>query len=461
MGACKKKGIIKSGMKERIFSRILLVKSKFKTTAINEITACVLVFFLPILKPHHYSYILALSFLANFIKLKSQGNKFKFQNTVKFIPFFLYFFASVVGLFFSADIRRSLADLEKHLYYLIIPFLLLITGIQFGSNSRMNLMISFVLGNVITILICLFFAAKRNFDINEFALIIPEVYSYHDLGLLFDLHATYFGIYVNFSIVILFELFFNFKKIKLLTFLGSLTLLLMTISLLQSRIVFLTLIFLIFFLCFHHHKNFKLRFSIINLFLLGFITIILISVMFLKGNLSTRLNEILNFNKNDLVGSSSENGVSQRVFLWERSAEAIVRSPIYGYGTGGDIEALKESMEIYLNDSTNKLTKKQKDGIEPFMTLKLNSHNQFLTDVLMFGLFGGLILIFIIINGLVFALRNRDFSFLLFLLIIALSCLTESILARQKGIAFFTLYYCIFFAQKTESQTPIPQIKIE
>jgi len=81
--------------------------------------------------------------------------------------------------------------------------------------------------------------------------------------------------------------------------------------------------------------------------------------------------------------------------------------------------------------------------------LEYDPHNQYLQTWLELGL-AGLFALLLCIFAPLFR-PNVEQSYVAFILIFSLMCLTESIGERQKGIVFFTLFQSLFLAFEKKS----------
>lgn len=120
---------------------------------------------------------------------------------------------------------------------------------------------------------------------------------------------------------------------------------------------------------------------------------------------------------------------NERYYAWKCSIEAVnIKSIWFGYGTGDDLDVLRGCYEGYRRNYV------------------LNSHNIYFSSLIKNGILGLLSLFFIIIQGF----KSNKIEYTTFSLIILFIGLTESILERQKGIIFFTLFCTLIL---TELQT--------
>jgi O-antigen ligase len=75
---------------------------------------------------------------------------------------------------------------------------------------------------------------------------------------------------------------------------------------------------------------------------------------------------------------------------------------------------------------------------------KKNFHNQYIQVFSELGLIGFVFLILILFLNLKNALKNKDFIHITFAILMISLFLTESFLWRQRGVVFFTVFYCLF-----------------
>jgi O-antigen ligase len=149
-------------------------------------------------------------------------------------------------------------------------------------------------------------------------------------------------------------------------------------------------------------------------------------------------NERIKYSIDDL----SEKGVAgtfthdARYYIWNAAIGVIREHPFAGVGTGNATTELKK--EFLGRGYTN--------GYYD----NLNAHNQFLEIMLENGIPG--ILIFISILGYMayIAVRERNLLLLLFLIMMTVFFMFESLLNRLAGVAFFPFITFLFLYMKTE-----------
>jgi O-antigen ligase len=77
-----------------------------------------------------------------------------------------------------------------------------------------------------------------------------------------------------------------------------------------------------------------------------------------------------------------------------------------------------------------------------------NFHNQYLQTFGEIGIFGFLLLFFLLASPFILSIRNKDYLAMSFLIIVGASFLTESMLERQAGVAFISFFYTLLIILK-------------
>jgi O-antigen ligase len=108
-----------------------------------------------------------------------------------------------------------------------------------------------------------------------------------------------------------------------------------------------------------------------------------------------------------------------------------------------------------INTSDRKVTQvAQKDntlynGWEGVPYNRLNFHNQYMEAYADLGFLGLTLIVLLVLYNLKKGLQNKYFIHIAFAILMISLFLTESFLWRQKGVVFFTLFYCLFNSLKT------------
>jgi O-antigen ligase len=137
--------------------------------------------------------------------------------------------------------------------------------------------------------------------------------------------------------------------------------------------------------------------------------------------------------------SKEQNSTSIRLNIWKISADLISEHPVLGVGTGDLKEELVRKYEEY--------------NYEYGIRTRISPHNQVLHTAVILGLLGVLSLLLMLGGAFVLAWKNRDWLYLLFIVIVFLNCMTESILERQAGILFFAFMNSLFASRYIGSRS--------
>ncbi len=152
------------------------------------------------------------------------------------------------------------------------------------------------------------------------------------------------------------------------------------------------------------------------------------------------------------VKNHSEKAFSEpRIKRWQCAVALIKKAPVWGYGTGDEMVALKPE---YLKH--NLVLSYQYD---------LDAHSTYLSDLLKHGFVGLFIIVSMFIYFLVLAIQGKDFLYTAFLIILLVGFFTENILDINKGIFYFgffnTLFgYQILFERRHPLKVIAPTVKL-
>ncbi|HEX7458525.1 MAG TPA: O-antigen ligase family protein, partial [Ginsengibacter sp.] len=167
--------------------------------------------------------------------------------------------------------------------------------------------------------------------------------------------------------------------------------------------------------------------------LLYFITSLAISLLAILvitqiGSLKKRY---INDLENDLSDYTNPGDQSEsRMLRWGLEWQLIQQSPLIGYGSGAEINILKDK---YFE---NKFYKSY--------LVELNAHSQYLSSLIKAGIPGLLLFIYVLYYGFTIAIIRKDFIFLSFMIILSIVSVSENILDLNKGVFFYAFFYSLF-----------------
>jgi len=90
------------------------------------------------------------------------------------------------------------------------------------------------------------------------------------------------------------------------------------------------------------------------------------------------------------------------------------------------------------------MKKYKKYNLQNAIVNNYDSHNQYLAYGIKGGVFGLVFFLIAVFYSLSIAIKNKSFIYLSFILLFAISCLTEDVLESNKGIFFFAFFNTFF-----------------
>lgn len=354
-------------------------------------------------------------------------------------PFFFYFMWIGLGILYSPDKASGLFTWEKKISYWALP-MIAITGKRLSPEFFSFLKRSFVYSCFLIVIICLSASAYHYsngttnaiFDFNSyenFLQLHPDAspawsrFSYIQLVQHVGLHPTYFSMYLAFCIVILLSENFSSQRERIVHLVIGLVISAFII-LLSSRSAIIALLISIFYLALVRMKEMSAK-SIVVITGVAFLFI-----LFLWINPVSRFRlfeEPFTTSYHVDTTTTDWNSVNYRLLEWSGSWSIIKQHFIMGVGTGGWYASMTDFYAHF-----NKTT----------IGLEHNAHNQYLQAWMENGLAGIVAFMFCLLVP--FFYEKPAASYISFLIIFSVMCLTESIGERQKGIVFFTLFQSLF-----------------
>jgi O-antigen ligase len=304
---------------------------------------------------------------------------------------------------YSSDTKEALAALERRIPFLILPLSVFIMPLS--RRNIETIFLTFILSVVLCCIITLFLTTI--YFVNH-----PEEY-YLEKALWYlpqpiNFHAPYLALFLAISNILCFY-FFRERKRKFVIILAFIINNLFLI-LISSRTALLTnWIFIIGVSSYYFYQRKGIAVTLLNLLVIG---TILVFSYFNVPYLHTKLSKL----------TETAYGVNQRTVSAKAALEVFQSSPLWGVGLG-DIQA--------------ELNQRLSDG----KYVNYNVHNQYLHELMTYGLVGFSCFLVIFMVGYQKAISHLDIPFLLFLTTFLMLFLTEVILARYKGIMVFSLFY--------------------
>ena len=395
------------------------------------------------------SFFLLLFFFRVLLTIKSSNFKVDFN----LFPLILFYFLMVLSFFWSIEKELTTNALSKEITLLIIP-LCIFSAKEFLITNK-NKILGYYSYSIVIFTIFFLLKALYNYSITQNI----NVFFYHDL-VSKDLNAIHVSVFVSMAFF-----YFLMRDIKK-TSDYILTVYLFTFLLLLSSkiIIFTTLILVLVYFFFYSKSANRMRLRNLILMVtlaLGFLFFGKIKEKALfefkikaesnightvinKDNIGSNIISMKEawcnekFNQTDYFSGSSFRVYQARLFLEFLKEENIFWT---GFGLNASYKKLEEK-GIYYNIFQGN------NEVEGYQ--KKNFHNQYIQVFAELGIFGFLILILILFFNLKNAIKHKDFIHIVFAVLMISLFLTESFLWRQRGVVFFTLFYCLFNTIKKE-----------
>ena len=427
-------------MKDKLFAITFLQTSK-EGNSYDLSFFCLLLLICTIPLPNLVNnVIVGIMVLYSFFKWKKRKSYF----TKEIIFPILLFVWMAISCVWSIDFSGSLNALPKESFLILFPFC---CAIIFVHNKGLlikyySISISFY------VLFFLIKAIFRFFTENNTA-----VFFGHEL-VTKELNAIHFSAFVSVAFF-----YFLTKANKVIKDYLQLILLIVFLLLLNSKSIILTDIVLIGLYFFFYSKSAN-KMRLRNIFLL--VSLLFSFVFFNKIREKIEFEFQLHKENNightvipkEIVGeriismkeawendkfeqSDFFSGASFRVYQFRMFLEIMKEENVLlqGLGLNASYKKLEEKGEKYNVFKGNETT----EGYQ-----KKNFHNQYIQIFAELGLIGFILLVLILFTNLKNALNNKDFIHIAFAILMISLFLTESFLWRQRGVVFFTAFYCLF-----------------
>lgn len=355
----------------------------------------------------------------------------------------LFWLLHLIGVLYSLNWQYGLLDVQQKLSFVIFP-IILITFTHSKLFNVNNILKVFLAGSFISAIICLSNAFYNSFSFVSNHLVfnpIPHDAEFDNYfkytRLAFIHHPSYLSMYFTFSIAILFK-FIKEKKNNLIVILPYIVLIVfftIFIFFLSSRAniiaLILTLLSGVIWLITNRIK-WVLGFGLIGI--VGVLGLVLILSFNNGSNFINKFKEDLFFNLNPRKSQFS-NAYDMRFYIWQSIPDVMSKNIVFGYGTGDFHNALNQEYT--------------KRNLVSAAQMDYNAHNQFLESLVSLGLVGLVFMLALIAYPTYYLIkRENQFIPILFIVIIVINFLAESMLSRIAGILFFSLFYSLFFCFK-------------
>jgi O-antigen ligase len=336
------------------------------------------------------------------------------------------FFVSVLGTIYTINRHEAFNEWGKQITILVFPLLFCFNPIDLKKYRPQLLMWFAVVCAVTTVyLYANAFVVIAHYNLPVLT-IFSNYFTNHNFSDPIGMHATFFSMQVLLSLVFVLSALIKEQKfyIKLFCLLCSLVLILGLIQLCSKSIFVVLIIALNLVLPWFLLQGSKRRkFILISLPLS---VLLMVGISASDAFRDRYIDEL----KNDLSKSPFEATKDTRMERWDVSLELIKKSPVIGYGSGSEIGLLQDGFF-------------QKKLFDSYLK-NLNTHSQYLSFLLKSGIIGLLIYLLTLAFGFTLSLRQNDFIFFTFMMLIAIVSVSENLLDVDKGIFFYAFFFSFF-----------------
>ena len=339
------------------------------------------------------------------------------------IAFVLLYLLHLLSIFYTENSSEGWNDLRLKISFLLLPFFML--TVQFiYKEQRLVIIKLFAVLMMLMALTDLTHAYLQYLVSGN-----QETFYYIHLPYLLASKVHYVAWYYSFAIFVSIDHLMSSNSNRALWFLGLL-ILLFSLILLSSRAFILAFI-VVFILSFLKWFKTVKASSLMWAKILSIAALFIFFLVFLPST-NLRLNDTF-VELQKMFGYDTPKQTNPRVFIWSYGADVVAKNPIFGLGVGDAKEELSlalESCDAMFWDGEQNV---------PIQKKNYNFHNQFMQTWAEVGIFGFLLLLFIMIHP--FMLKNSHPLFLIFIGLTFIGCLTESMFERQAGVVLFAFMY--------------------
>jgi O-antigen ligase len=358
-----------------------------------------------------------------------RNNKFfdnKKSHLLLFFLFLIFYGWQLFGMLYSDNSSIGWQNLSRRFSMILFPLILLIPGERIRQKSTFLIRL-FAGSTFIFILFCFAYAFYRSLDFQNGILTFNPHHSiyvwfnyfYGSYFAIFQ-HPSYLSMYVLLSVFIAFESLYDIalKKSHRIGWLLISIILLISLYFLSSRAAMLAALLIVpFYFLYKSVKRNKIRYTWIIIILAVFI----LTPVMLKNE---RFNTFTKAISQKTVTETVKKDV--RIIVWKTALSIVSNNFILGVGTGDvNSELLKENKRV---------------GNTELVETRLNVHNQYIEVLLENGAIGLIIFVSVFLTMLYIAYSEKNLLYFLYIIVIMIFFLFETMLNRLAGVSFFALF---------------------
>lgn len=342
--------------------------------------------------------------------------------------FIAFFLIQAVALLYTNDVTAGSRELLHKSGLLIFP--LLFFTLPLSPVVLRRVLFAFVVGCLITALICFTGSLITYYRVGAVSWL-----SYTWLSMQMGFLPSYLAIYLGFSFFIILHYLAQHwhttvRPVKILA-IPVLLFFFYMIIMLGARLVSVTFSILLtttFLLWMKRQKQ-----LLLGTLAMSLVALTLWSLMSSFFVTQVRMNKIIGKQRIAYQHNFFLNINDPRGQIWESSLQVLPQMPPWGYGIAHDVQDVLMPVYIAKNYETP-------------IKIKANTHNQYLQTLLATGYLGLLILLAALLIPLYLSWRKKMYLYTLFLLLLAIPMLTETLLEAAHGIMFYAFFNSLFCA---------------
>jgi len=383
----------------------------------------------------------ALGWLVLIAILAYKKNKISFSFAT-FLPVLLYVLM-IISYFWSISKPETLKAIPKEIYFLLLPLVFL--TIKPFTKLQQDTILKYFSYSIILVALFFIIRALIRYSLNPSV----DYFFYHgtdevDNGLVpKSLNAIYVSMFVFMAYV-----YFLTQKVKSKTTYVSLVFLMIFLLLLSSKnILIITLLLTIIYFLYQlkHLKSLKyIAFLFVFISVLALWKLDVVKERFLvewktnitdkqlyAENKTTYVSVAKAWNGNNFTANDYFTGTAFRILQIRVFKELYQAEPIFWTGYGLNATEKKIEQQIVKHNIHQ--------GYGTF-----NFHNQYIQIFAELGIFGLLFFVSLNLLNLKNAIKHKNYIHFAFAILMISLFVTESVLARQRGVAFFIAFYSFF-----------------
>jgi O-antigen ligase len=336
-----------------------------------------------------------------------------------------FYLVALLGLTYTTNLKSGLALVETQASLLIFPFIFSCYKINEGTGDHLRK--AFIVALTGYVVLLEFWIVYRMTQSGDYRL-FSYYYTYENAATEFFVQPVYFGVFVVLAIVFCIGVLLKDSRVGQKVFYSACALLL-CFFLFQLAVrgpliaggAILSLY--LFRICFERRK-----------WVMG---LLLVAVMLGSFFFLFHISNFLKLRMQDFITELTATDIKSidplsRRLIWPASWEVFTDNWLLGTGTGdGETTLREEYRDRHLDELYGR---------------NLNAHNEYLTQLMRYGLLGLVPLFLNLVFSMVVFVRARNVEAVLFTLLIAWFFLTETVFNRSQGVMFTSFFLCFFLS---------------